>query len=45
MKAVPVASIEYFQSEEEVFDIEAEGSHSFITEVCAVHDQRVEIIE
>ena len=24
--------------EEEVYDLEVEGAHSFLTEVCAVHD-------
>jgi very-short-patch-repair endonuclease len=36
--AVPVESVEYAYADEEVYDLEVEGVHSFLTEVCAVHN-------
>ena len=33
-----VKSVEFDWSEETVFDLEIEGAHSFVTEVCAVHN-------
>ncbi len=37
-QAVPIESIETMLTEEEVYDLEVEGAHSFITEVCVVHN-------
>jgi len=36
--AVPIRSVEFQHTEEEVYDLEVEGAHSFVTEVCAVHN-------
>ena len=36
--AVPVCSIAREETLEEVYDLEVEGAHSFLTEVCAVHN-------
>lgn len=33
-----VTDIQSFKSEEEVFDIEVEDAHSYITEVCVIHN-------
>jgi very-short-patch-repair endonuclease len=38
---VEITSIEREETDEEVFDIEVEGTHSFITEVCAVKKERI----
>lgn len=35
---IEITSIEREETDEEVFDIEVEGAHSFITETCAVHN-------
>ena len=37
-KAVTIESIEVVHTEEEVYDLEIENSHSFLTNVCAVHN-------
>ncbi len=37
-KAVPLKSIETCWVDEEVFDLEIESAHSFITDVCVVHN-------
>ncbi|MBM3187423.1 MAG: DUF559 domain-containing protein [Chloroflexi bacterium] len=37
-RAVPLAEVRREQCEEEVWDLEVEGAHSFITQVCAVHN-------
>ncbi|MGQ9627249.1 MAG: DUF559 domain-containing protein, partial [Anaerolineae bacterium] len=37
-QAVPIESVENGLAEEEVYDLEVEGAHSFLTEVCAVHN-------
>jgi len=36
--AVPVEAVDYAYTDEEVYDLEVEGAHSFLTEVCAVHN-------
>ena len=36
--AVPIEAVELQYTEEEVYDLEVEGAHSFLTEVCAVHN-------
>jgi very-short-patch-repair endonuclease/DNA modification methylase len=36
--AVPVEAVDYAYTDEEVYDLEVEGTHSFITEVCVVHN-------
>jgi very-short-patch-repair endonuclease/DNA modification methylase len=33
-----ISPLLYEQTEEEVYDLEVEGAHSFLTEVCAVHN-------
>ncbi|MBC7264043.1 MAG: DUF559 domain-containing protein [Chloroflexi bacterium] len=33
-----ITSIECVESEEEVYDLEVEGAHTFLTDVCAVHN-------
>ena len=38
LKPCEVSSVTSFESDEEVFDIEVEGIHSFLTEVAAVHN-------
>lgn len=38
LQAVNIDSIEYEDSEEEVYDMTGEGTHSFLTEVCVVHN-------
>ncbi len=37
-RGVPLTGVESVYTEEEVFDFEIEGAHSFLTEVCAVHN-------
>jgi very-short-patch-repair endonuclease/DNA modification methylase len=37
-RAIAVESVECQHSEEEVYDLEIEGAHSFITELCTVHN-------
>jgi adenine-specific DNA-methyltransferase len=37
-QAVPIESVENVLTEEEVYDLEVESAHSFLTEVCAVHN-------
>jgi len=37
-KAVTIESIEVVHTDEEVYDLEIENSHSFLTNVCAVHN-------
>ena len=37
-RAIAVESVECQHSEEEVYDLEVEGAHSFITELCTVHN-------
>jgi very-short-patch-repair endonuclease/DNA modification methylase len=38
LTAVRIESVETEWSEEEVYDLEVEGAHSFITETCVVHN-------
>lgn len=38
LQPVPVTRLEHEETSEDVYDLEVEGSHSFITEVCAVHN-------
>jgi adenine-specific DNA-methyltransferase len=35
---VEIANLLYEETREEVYDLEVEGGHSFLTEVCAVHN-------
>ncbi len=37
-RPVPIETIETVYTDETVYDLEIEGAHSFITEVCAVHN-------
>ncbi|MCL4458418.1 MAG: DUF559 domain-containing protein [Chloroflexi bacterium] len=37
-RPVEITNLAYEQTEEEVYDLEVEDAHSFITEVCAVHN-------
>jgi len=37
-KPVEITNLHYEETEEDVFDLEVEDAHSFITEVCAVHN-------
>ena len=38
LEGVPICAVQSHQTEETVYDLEVEGAHSFITEVCAVHN-------
>jgi len=38
LRPVEVTCLSYEQTEEEVYDLEVEGAHSFVTEMCAVHN-------
>ncbi|MGQ9493830.1 MAG: hypothetical protein ACUVR2_08720, partial [Anaerolineae bacterium] len=38
LQPVEITSIEHIETEEEVYDLEVEDAHSFLTEVCAVHN-------
>ncbi|MBC7233981.1 MAG: DUF559 domain-containing protein [Chloroflexi bacterium] len=38
LQPAEIIAIEYMETEEEVYDLEVEGAHSFLTEVCAVHN-------
>ncbi|MER3417529.1 MAG: hypothetical protein C4297_15205, partial [Gemmataceae bacterium] len=38
LEAVPLEKVQTAFGEEEVYDLEVEGAHSFLTEVCAVHN-------
>ncbi|MFQ6057829.1 MAG: DUF559 domain-containing protein, partial [Anaerolineae bacterium] len=38
LEGVPIVSIQTKMGEEEVYDLEVEDVHSFVTEVCAVHN-------
>jgi len=38
LRTAEVQSVESAYAEEEVYDLEIEGTHSFLTEVCAVHN-------
>ncbi len=37
-KPVEIANIQYVDTDEEVYDLEVETDHSYLTEVCAVHN-------
>ena len=37
-RVAPIESVRQVRGEEEVYDLEVEGAHSFFTEVCAVHN-------
>jgi very-short-patch-repair endonuclease len=37
-QALPIKAVESEYGDEEVYDLEVEGVHSFITELCTVHD-------
>ncbi|MCS7190895.1 MAG: DUF559 domain-containing protein [Fimbriimonadales bacterium] len=37
-RAVPLEHVEYQWTREVVYDLEVEGAHSFLTEVCVVHN-------
>ncbi len=37
-RAVPLEQVEHQWTREEVYDIEVEDAHSFLTEVCAIHN-------
>ncbi|MBI5955631.1 MAG: DUF559 domain-containing protein, partial [Chloroflexi bacterium] len=37
-RPVEIIGLFYEQNEEEVYDIEVEGAHSFVTDVCIVHN-------
>ncbi|MFN3466668.1 MAG: DUF559 domain-containing protein, partial [Candidatus Brocadiales bacterium] len=36
--SIEITNLLYEETEEEVYDLEVEGTHSFITEVCTVHN-------
>ncbi|MDI7276547.1 MAG: DUF559 domain-containing protein [Anaerolineae bacterium] len=38
LQAAEITAVESLEAWEEVYDLEVEGVHSFLTEVCAVHD-------
>jgi hypothetical protein len=38
LQATPVEAVEYQHVEENVYDLEVEGCHSYLTEVCVVHN-------
>ena len=38
LRGVPLRAVETTTSTETVFDLEVEGAHSFVTEVCAIHN-------
>ncbi|MBI4556694.1 MAG: DUF559 domain-containing protein [Candidatus Hydrogenedentes bacterium] len=38
LSAVPITFIDRMETLEEVYDLEVEGSHSFLTEICAIHN-------
>jgi very-short-patch-repair endonuclease len=37
-KPVEIVSLEHEETEEDVYDLEVESDHSFLTEVCAIHN-------
>ncbi|XFA71929.1 DNA methyltransferase [Thermosynechococcaceae cyanobacterium Okahandja] len=38
LEGVPLTHVETVSSEEEVYDLEVETAHSYLTEVCAIHN-------